>query len=212
MEEFELIRAARQDDLEAFNQLVLKYQDMVFGHAYRILQNYDIAEDIAQDAFILAFRKIYQYRGGSFRAWLLKIVTNLCYSEMRTWKHQSYQALEPLNRDGELYETPDWIKDTNLLPEESVELLELHVAIEHGLSGLQINYRNAVTLVDIQQLNYKEAAFVMGTSIGTLKSRLARGRMQLGNYLMKLNPINTSEPIAFELAQTKGEYHANYIG
>jgi len=212
MEEFELIRAARQGDLEAFNQLVLKYQDMVFGNAYRILQNYDIAEDIAQDAFILAFRKIYQYRGGSFRAWLLKIVTNLCYSEMRTWKHQSYQALEPLNRDGELYETPDWIKDTNLLPEESVELHELQIAIEHGLSGLQINYRNAVTLVDIQQLNYKEAAFVMGTSIGTLKSRLARGRMQLGNYFKRWNPPNTSEQIAFELAQTKGEYHASYIG
>ena len=211
MEEFEAIQAARQDDLEAFNQLLLKYQDIVFGQAYLILQNYDIAEDIAQEAFILAFQRLYQYRGGSFRAWLLKIVTNLCYSEMRTWKRASLQSLEPLNQDGELFETPDWIKDTNLLPEESVELHELHVAIEHGLSGLQINYRNAVTLVDIQQLNYKEAAFVIGISIGTLKSRLARGRMQLRKNLKNLDTPYVPEPNMSNLVQSSGEHCVNYI-
>lgn len=63
MEETELVQAARQGNLYAFNQLVLKYQNQVFNHASRLLGNHDIAEDIAQDAFILAFRKIYQYRG-----------------------------------------------------------------------------------------------------------------------------------------------------
>ena len=212
MEELELIRATKQNDLEAFNQLVLKYQDIVFGQAYRILQNYDIAEDITQEAFILAFQRLYQFRGGSFRAWLLKIATNLCYDEIRTWKRASLQSLEPSTINGETYESPSWLQDTNLLPEESVENHELRAEIEHGLNRLQINYRNAVTLVDVQQLNYKEAAFIMGTSIGTLKSRLARGRMQLGNHLMRLNSLNTSEPIAIELVQTKGEYRANYIG
>jgi len=211
MEEFEVIQAARQDDLEAFNQLVLKYQDIVFGQAYRILQNYDIAEDITQETFILAFQRLYQYRGGSFRAWLLKIATNLCYDEMRTWKLASLQSLEPTTINGETYETPYWTKDTNMLPEESVENHELRAAIEHGLSRLQINYRNAVTLVDIQQLNYKEAAFVMGTSIGTLKSRLARGRMQFRQIWNSVKTQDFSEQDSFKLPITKGEYHASYI-
>jgi RNA polymerase sigma-70 factor (ECF subfamily) len=212
MEELELIQTASQGDLTAFNELVLKYQDQVFNLAHRILGNQDTAADISQEVFILAFRQIYQFRGGSFRAWLLKTTTNLCYSEMRTWKRVSLQSFEPTTINGETYKTPYWTKDTNMLPEESVENHELRAAIEHGLSRLQINYRNAVTLVDIQQLNYKDAAFVMGIPVGTLKSRLTRGRMQLGNYLTKLNLINTSEPIVFEHAKTKGEYHASYIG
>ena len=204
MEEFELIQTARQNNLEAFNQLVLKYQEIIFNQAYRVLQNYDIAEDITQEAFILAFKRLYQFRGGSFRAWLLKIVTNLCYDEMRVWKRASLQTLEPFTKDGKPYETPCWIKDTNMLPEESVENHELRDALEHGLSSLQINYRNAVTLVDIQQLDYKEAAFVMGISIGTLKSRLARERMQLRKNLADFDAPYISKPYIFNLVQSPG--------
>lgn len=186
MEETELVRAAIQGDLVAFNKLVLKYQDQAFNQAYRLLGNSDLAEDITQDTFLLAFRKMYQFRGGSFQAWLLKIVTNLCYDEMRTWKRTPFLPLEPVNKDGETDESPYWIKDPNALPEESIEMSELRHVIELGLSKLPLYFRIAVTLVDIQQLNYKEAAFVMGTSIGTLKSRLARGRLMLQNALMKM--------------------------
>lgn len=164
----------------------MKYQNLVFSHAYGLLGNYDAAEDITQNAFILAFRKMYQFRGGALRAWLLKIGTNLCYDEMRTWKRAPLQPLEPINEDGETNESPYWIKDPNLLPEESIEMKELRVGIERGLSTLPINFRIAVTLVDIQELSYQEAAFVMGTSIGTLKSRLARGRLMLRNALMSI--------------------------
>lgn len=186
MEEAELVQLATQGDLIAFNELVLKYQNLVFRHAYGLLENYDTAEDITQDAFILAFRKMYQFRGGALRAWLLKIVTNLCYDEMRTWKRAPLQPLEPINEDGETNESPYWIKDPNLLPEKSLEMKELRVGIERKLSTLPINYRIAVTLVDIQELSYQEAAFVMGTSIGTLKSRLARGRWMLRDSLMTM--------------------------
>jgi RNA polymerase sigma-70 factor, ECF subfamily len=186
MEEVELVQLASQGDLGAYNKLVLKYQNLVFSHAYGLLGNYDAAEDITQDAFLLAFRKMYQFRGGSLRAWLLKIVTNLCYDEMRTWKRAPLQPLEPINEDGEINESPYWIKDPNLLPEESIEMKELRVGIGRGLSTLPINFRIAVTLVDIQELSYQEAAFVMGTSIGTLKSRLARGRLMLRDALMSI--------------------------
>jgi RNA polymerase sigma-70 factor, ECF subfamily len=186
MEEAELVQVATQGDLGAFNELVLKYQNLIFSHAYGLLGNYDAAEDITQDAFILAFRKMYQFRGGSLRAWLLKIVTNLCYDEMRTWKRAWLQPLEPINEDGETNESPYWIKDPNMLPEESIEIRELCVGIERGLSTLPINFRIAVILVDIQELSYEEAALAMGTSIGTLKSRLARGRLMLRDALMKI--------------------------
>lgn len=183
MEEAELVHLASPGDLNAFNELVLKYQNQVFNQAYRLLGNNDVAEDITQDTFILAFQKIYQFRGGSLRAWLLRIVTNLCYDEMRTWKRAALQPLEPIDEDGETNESPYWIKDPNMLPEEFIEMGELREVIEDGLSKLPSNFRIAVTLVDIQQLDYKEAAFVMGTSIGTLKSRLARGRLMLRNSL-----------------------------
>src|SRR5512134_1988643 len=124
MEEAELVQLASQGDLGAFNELVLKYQNLVFSHAYGLLGN-DIAEDITQDTFILAFQKLYQFRRGSLRAWLLKIATNLCYDKMRTWKRAPLQTLEPIHEDGEINESPYWIKDPNLLSEESIEIREL---------------------------------------------------------------------------------------
>ena len=185
MEEAELVQLASQGDLVAFNELVLKYQNLVFSHAYGLLGN-DIAEDITQDTFILAFQKLCQFRRGSLQAWLLKIATNLCYDELRTWKRTPLQSLEPIHEDGEINESPYWIKDPNLLPEESIEIRELRVEIERGLSTLPMNFRIAVTLVDIQELSYEETALIMGTSIGTLKSRLARGRLMLRDSLMTM--------------------------
>jgi RNA polymerase sigma-70 factor (ECF subfamily) len=188
VEEAELIQLARQGDLVALNQLVLKYQCQAFSQAYRLFGNEHDAEDITQDAFLLAFRKIYQYRGGCFQAWLLKIVTNLCYDEMRSWKRALFLPLEPVNEDGETNESPYWIKDSDVLPEESVEMRQLHEEIESGLRKLPVKFRIAVILVDIQELSYQEAAFAMSTSIGTLKSRLARGRLMLRNVLVKMYP------------------------
>ena len=183
MEETELIQAARQGDLTAFNELILKYQNQVFHHALRLLRDQDVAEDVTQEAFILAFRKIYQFRGDAFRAWLLKIVTNLCYSEMRTWKRHPLQGLEPNNKDGETNESPYWLRDSAPGPEEIYETRELHKTLESALGGLPAIYGATISLIDIQKLDYKEAASVMGVSIGTVKSRLARGRVQLRTIL-----------------------------
>lgn len=188
MKETELIQLARQGDLVTFNKLVLRYQNQVLNQVYHLLENDDVAEDVAQDTFLLAFQKMYQFRGGPFRAWLLKIATNLCYDKMRTWKRARLQPLEPINEDGETNESPYWIKDSNLLPEEAVEMSELREALAYGLSALPINFRIAVILVDIQQLEYQDAASVMQTSIGTLKSGLARGRLMLRNALVKIYP------------------------
>lgn len=209
MDELELIQAARRGNLNAFNELVLKYQNQAFNHASRLLGNHDIAEDITQEAFLLAFRRLYQYRGGSFRAWLLRIVTNLCYSEMRTWKRNDFQTLEPVTSDGQTNESPPWLGDPTSLTEEQVEQGDLYEQLESILNKLPSIYRTALSLVDIQEFDYKEAASIMGVSIGTVKSRLSRGRMQ---FRQIWNAQNFQDPDAFTVSKTKGEYHVNFIG
>ena len=193
MEDTELVLVAKQSNLNAFNELVLKYQNQVFDHAYHLLGNYDIAEDVSQDAFILAFRRIHQHRGGSFRAWLFKIVTNLCYTEMRTWRRNTFQMLEPIDYEGEVNESPRWMKDPRPVPEEEVEANDLRELLENSLKKLPYDYQMALSLIDIQELDYMEAASVMGVPIGTVKSRVARGRMQFRRILEAEDTLGNSK-------------------
>ena len=191
MEELELIQIASQGNLTAFNELVLKYQDQVFSLARRILGNQDLAEDVTQDTFILAFQKIHQFRGGSFRAWILKIATNLCHDEMRTWKRHSHLPLEPTDKENNTNESPYWIKDPGPLPEEEAEMSDLRKVLEDGLNQLPMKFRLVVALIDVHRMDYKEVSRIAGVPIGTVKSRLARGRMQLSQTLGDLKILDT---------------------
>ncbi|MFM8322850.1 MAG: RNA polymerase sigma factor [Chloroflexota bacterium] len=101
MDEAGLIHDAQGGDLDAFNRLVLAYQDLVYTQAYRMMGEPAPAEDAAQDAFIAAYRKLDTYRGGSFKAWLLRIVTNICYDELRRRKRRPTTPLEPTDSDDE---------------------------------------------------------------------------------------------------------------
>ncbi len=111
MDEAVLIQDALHGDLDAFNRLVLAYQDMVYYQAYRMMGEAQGAEDATQEAFISAFRKLKSYRGGSFKAWLLRIVTNACYDELRRQKRRPTTPLEPLGADEEEIELPTWLAD-----------------------------------------------------------------------------------------------------
>lgn len=186
MDEFALIQSARQGDLEAFNHLVLQYQDMVFAQAYRLVGDEDSAADIAQEAFISAYRNLSAYRGGSFKAWLLRIVTNAAYDELRRRKRKPSTALEPLDSEDEEVESPRWLADTGESPEERVERAQLARAIQHCLDELPADFRVVVVLVDVQGLDYAEAAQVIRVPVGTVKSRLARARMRLRDCLQGL--------------------------
>jgi RNA polymerase sigma-70 factor (ECF subfamily) len=183
MDEAGLINKARLGDLVAFNQLVLAYQDMVYNQAYRVMGEFVAAEDATQEAFISAFRKIKTYRGGSFKAWLLRIVTNACYDELRRRKRRPTIPLTPLDETNEEIESPQWDADPAESAEDRVARTELGEAIQHCLDGLSIDFRTAVVLVDIQGLDYAGAAAVMGTPLGTVKSRLARARTELRDCL-----------------------------
>lgn len=183
MDEPALIQAAQSGDLEAFNRLVLAYQDMLFNTALRIMGDEDQAADATQEAFISAFRALNGYRGGSFRAWLLRTVTNACYDELRRRKRRPTVPLEPVTDDDEEMETPRWLADPNASPEEQFDQAELEHAIQHCLEALPVDFRAVVVLADIQGLDYSEVAAAVRTPLGTVKSRLARARLRLRECL-----------------------------
>lgn len=183
MDENVLIQAARNGDLDAYNRLVAFYQDMVFNQAYRMIGEKETAADATQEAFISAFRHLRSYRGGSFRAWMMRIVTNACYDELRRRKRHPETPLEPLDDSGEEIESPHWMADPGETPEEKTERVELNRAIQGCLDCLPVDFRTVVVLVDMQGLDYIEAAEAIGKPVGTIKSRLARARLRLRDCL-----------------------------
>ena len=198
MDEAALIQDALQGDLDAFNRLVLAYQDMVYYQAYRMMGEQQGAEDATQEAFISAFRKLKSYRGGSFKAWLLRIVTNACYDELRRQKRRPTTPLEPLDADEDEIESPNWLADDSESPEEAAARAELNEAIQHCLADLPEDFRAAVVLVDLQGLDYSEAAQAIGKPLGTIKSRLARARSRLRDCLQGFWELL---PAAFRLVE-----------
>ncbi len=183
MDEARLIQDAQQGDLEAFNRLILAYQDRVYNQAFRVLGEYQSADDATQEAFISAYKNIRTFRGGSFRAWLLRIVTNACYDELRRKKRRPTTPLEPVDDEGEEIESPKWIADPGELPEDNVARSELANAIQACLDQLSDDFRVVVVLVDVQGLDYLEASEIIGKPLGTIKSRLARARNRMRDCL-----------------------------
>jgi RNA polymerase sigma-70 factor (ECF subfamily) len=178
-----LIHEAQAGSLDAFNTLVLAYQDSLFNTALRILGDEDQAADATQDAFISAFRNINTFRGGSFKAWLMRTVTNACYDELRRKKRRPTVPLEPETDDGDEMDTPRWMADPSMTPQQKVEADEVEHAIQHCLDGLPTEFRSVVVLADIQGLDYIEVAASMKVPLGTIKSRLARARLRLRECL-----------------------------
>lgn len=193
MEETELIGFARVGDLDAFNHLILVYQELVYNQALRILGEEEAAQDATQEAFISSYRNLKNYRGGSFRAWLLRIVTNACYDELRRRRRRPSTPLEPQDEDGEGIESPRWMVDPGEQPDDRIERRELESAIQHCLDGLPLEFREVVILVDIQGLDYSEAAQASGNALGTIKSRLARARGRLRDCLKGFGELLPSE-------------------
>ena len=183
MDETALINEAQYGSLDSFNTLVLHYQDMLFNTALRIMGDEDAAADATQEAFLSAFRAINSFRGGSFKSWLLRTVTNACYDELRRQKRRPTVALEPDTDDGEEMETPRWLADPSMSPEEEAEADDLEHAIQHCLDELPVDFRTVVVLTDIQGMDYKEVSRVARVPLGTIKSRLARARLRLRECL-----------------------------
>lgn len=173
------IELARENDRDAFNKLVLYYQDAAFSFASRMLEGDPIADDVVQAAFLTAYRNIEHLRGCSFRAWLLKIVRNLCIDELRRRHRHPSIPLEPTNDEDQPCENARWLIAPGFSPEELViQHLNLKV-VEHAIQQLPDRLREVLILVDVEELNYQDTATVLNVPCGTIKSRLSRARAHL---------------------------------
>jgi RNA polymerase sigma-70 factor, ECF subfamily len=166
-------------DLATYNRLVLENQDAAYNLACYLLGDPDLAEDATQKAFIKAYLQLHQYKGPSFRAWLLAIVRNACYDELRKIKSRPALSLESLDT-----EDTGWAEWLSLShdepgPEEFTECRERDQAVRSALLSLNEAFRSVIVLVDLHGLDYQEASQALGVPIGTIKSRLARARRQL---------------------------------
>jgi RNA polymerase sigma-70 factor (ECF subfamily) len=181
MDEVALIASAQGGDVRAFNQLVLLYQSMAYNLAYRILSDSDAAADATQDAFVSAFNAMRKFRGGSFKAWILRIVTNACYDQLRVKQRRPTDSLDdlPVEQDHVAH-----LRDSAEQPDEYLERQQLGQVIQAGILSLPPDQRVIVVLSDVQGLSYQEIAEVVDLSLGTVKSRLSRARAKLRDYLL----------------------------
>ena len=180
MDETELIRSAQKGELRAFNQLIMAYQSVSFNVAYHILNESEAATDVTQEAFIKAYKSIRQYRGGSFKAWLLRIVTNTCYDHLRARQRRPTVSLDDMLEDPE--RAPQLIHDYEG-PESHALRSELGDFIQKAIAALPEDQRTVLILSDIEGFSYQEIAEVTGTELGTVKSRLSRGRSKMRDLL-----------------------------
>lgn len=178
-----LIKSAQHGDMDAFNELVLHYQDLLYRIALRIVRDECVAEDAVQEAMIHAFRHIKSFRGGNFKSWLARVTVNAVYDELRRGKRHNGIPLELYTNEGDEIESPDWMRDPDAGPEDRAEQSELKRALHSCIKSLVPDYRLMVILVDMEGMSYEEAAYVAHVPVGTVKSRLARARMQLRSSL-----------------------------
>jgi RNA polymerase sigma-70 factor, ECF subfamily len=181
IDEEDLIARAQKGDVGAYNRLVLHYQDIVYNVAYRIMNDPASADDATQEAFISAYKAIRQFRGGNFKSWLLRIVTNSCYDELRRRKRRPQSSLEEITEE---FESPAFMADDNAsTPEEMRERVELVDAVQRCLEELPDDQRVAAVLCDVEGREYQEIAEILSISLGTVKSRISRARSKLRDCL-----------------------------
>lgn len=183
-EDAELVSRSKRGDLSRFNLIVERYQSQVLNVSARILGDRSAAEDVAQETFISAHKAIGRFRGGSLRAWLVRIDSNLSYDHIRASRRHPEQSL-----DQAMLSPGFSISAAGASPEQAALAGELRAEIQRAIGSLPPDQRTTLVLVDIQGLSYEEAAEAAGTSLGTIKSRLSRARSSVRDLLMQREEI-----------------------
>ena len=182
--EITLVHSAQSGNLEAFNALVQKYQDVMYRTALRILGQEALAEDATQDAFISAYQHIGQFRGGSLKAWFTRILVNKCYDNIRRMQRTAAISLNvSWTDDSENGDPNTMLWDHAPSVEGYVGTSETNERIQECLNKLPLHYRAPLALVDMEEMSYSEASAILRIPIGTVKSRLARARLSLRRTL-----------------------------
>jgi RNA polymerase sigma-70 factor (ECF subfamily) len=174
------IKKAQKGDVAAYNRLVIHYQSLVYNVVYRIMGEPQGAEDMTQEAFISAYKALNRFRGGNFKAWLLRIATNACYDELRRRKRRPQSSLDELTEENESF---SFLRSPEKGPEAQAQQLEIMRAIEQCLEELPDDQRITAVLRDVEGYDYNEIAGITSSSLGTVKSRLSRARRKLRDCL-----------------------------
>jgi len=183
-----LITRSQRGDVNAFNQLVLYYQKITYNVVLRMLGDRDAAADVTQDTFMAAFRAMQSFRGGSsFRSWLLRIASNQACDYWRRANRHPQDSLDRMMDEDEPHD-PGMLStliatEQAANPEEFLLNQELQELIQKALQELPLDQRIAVILCDVQGLSYEEIGASTQTTLGTVRSRIARGRARLRDYL-----------------------------
>jgi RNA polymerase sigma-70 factor, ECF subfamily len=180
----ELIDLARSGDLDAFNVLVSRHERAVYGMALRYTRSRELAEDVTQDVFLRAFRSLDTFRndaGAGFRSWLLRIAANRALDVLRSHSRRPAESLDARLDDDERPWEPEATDEGAL---EFTVRDELGSRLEQALGEIHPDQRMAVILSDIQGLPYEDIAEITGVALGTVKSRINRGRARLREVLL----------------------------
>ena len=180
LDESVLVDHAKLGDTQSFEELVFRYRDRVYARAFSIMRNEDLAIDLSQNAWIKAWQRLEQFNGdASFVTWLNRIITNLCLDELRRQKRLKTDSIEEIQEDTGPVENRMEIQDFD--PIAKLNQQELRERIDDAMDKLSVNHRTVLLLYEYEQLEYKQIADHMDTTIGTVMSRLfyARKKMAL---------------------------------
>lgn len=176
MDELRAVARAKQGDADAFAQLVQTYETSVYRLALRMCGNAHDAEEVAQEAFVAAWKGLPAFRGESkFSSWLYQLTTNAAINFLR--KEKRHRAAVPLEDETELV-----AEET---PQQAAEAAELQQALQQALDALTPEHRQIFLLRQMRQLSYEEIGRLLGLEIGTVKSRLNRAKKQLRQFLLQ---------------------------
>jgi len=173
-----LIERARDGDLDAFNDMVVLYQDQMFALIVRMVPDRDQATDCVQEAFFSAFRNLASFRGGIVKSWLNRIAVNAAMDTQRARKRRPSQPYPEL-------EDESWQPKAGAEadPVHTALTTERHRALNAALATITDDQRAAIVLYDVEGYDYAEIASMTGVSLGTVKSRIHRGRLALRDRL-----------------------------
>lgn len=183
MSEIDLIAAAQSGDQNAFAQLVEAHQGKVYSLSYRMTGNPDDAADLTQEAFLNAWRGLASFHGqSSFSTWLYRLTSNVCIDFLRREKRRTALSMTvEEDEEGRQAEVPDH----RFSPEQELERRELRRTVQQGLAALSPEHRRVLVLRELEGLSYQEIAQCLELEEGTVKSRIARARIALKEYLQK---------------------------
>src|SRR3954468_11261919 len=182
-----VVRQVQTGDVAAFDQLIVKYRERVFGVVYNLTANREDASDLTQEAFIKAFQSINRFQGNcSFFTWLYKIALNTTLSHLRKNRLRSFFSLEKLNAEGGNAQILEHLTDKKGADRDTY-LKELQEKLNEALQKLSIPHRTVITLFEIDGLSHAEIAEIVGCSEGTVRSRLHYAKQflqgELGQYI-----------------------------